>query len=131
MNLTLLIVIFFDTFHAGRNFTHSLEVKPMPLLVGGAIATVLGLLGLIVWWQAFVIILKGALPIMLLLGGGLAMYVGYDDIQDQLREDKKKQDEKLDKAREEIEQIRAKAELYREELERLKDGSLKSRENNS
>ncbi|MFA5182125.1 MAG: hypothetical protein WC405_12450 [Syntrophales bacterium] len=103
----------------------------MPLLVGGAIATVLGLLGLIVWWQPFVIILKGALPIMMLLGGGLAMYVGYDDIQDQLREDKKKQDEKLDKAREEIEQIRAKAELYREELERLKDGSLKARENNS
>ena len=103
----------------------------MPLLVGGAIAPVLGLLGLIVWWQAFVIILKGALPIMLLLGGGLAMYVGYDDIQDQLREDKKKQDEKIDKAREEIEQIRAKAELYREELERLKDGSLKSRENNT
>ena len=103
----------------------------MPLLVGGAIATVLGLLGLIVWWQAFAIVLKGALPIMLLLGGGLAVYVGYDDIQDQLREDKKKQDEKLDKAREEIEQIRAKAELYREELERLKDESLKSGENNS
>ena len=102
----------------------------MPLLVGGAVATILGLLGLIAWRHDFIIILKGALPIMLLLGGGLAMYVGYDDIQDQLREDKKKQDDKLDKAREEIEQIRAKAELYREELERLKDGSIKSKENN-
>ncbi len=102
----------------------------MPLLVGGAIAVVLGLIGLVYWRNDFAIIIKGALPILMLLGGGLAMYVGYDDIQEKLREERKRQDDKLEKAQEEIEQIRAKAELYREELERLKAESLKSKENN-
>ncbi len=102
----------------------------MPLLVGGAIAVVLGLIGLVVWWQAFAVIIKGALPIMMLLGGGLAIYVGYDDIQEKLREERKRQDDKLEKAQEEIEQIRARAELYREELEKLRTETLKTKENN-
>ena len=102
----------------------------MPLLVGGAVAAILGLIGLVVWWHPFAIIVKGALPILMILGGGLAMYVGYDDIQERIREEKKRQDDKLEKAQEEIEQIRAKAELYREELERLRVETLKSKENN-
>ncbi|MDI9570852.1 MAG: hypothetical protein QM278_09030 [Pseudomonadota bacterium] len=102
----------------------------MPLLVGGVIAAILGLVGLVVWWHAFAAIVKGALPILMILGGGLAMYVGYDDIQEKIREERKRQDDKLERAQEEIEQIRAKAELYREELERLREETLKSKENN-
>ena len=102
----------------------------MPLLVGGAVAAILGLIGLVVWWNSFAVIVKGALPILMILGGGLAMYVGYDDIQERIREEKKRQDDKLEKAQEEIDQIRAKAELYREELERLRVETLKSKENN-
>lgn len=99
----------------------------MPLLLGGAIATVLGIIGLVVWWESLAIVLKGTVPILLLMGGVLAVYVGYDDFQEKLREEKRKQDDKLEKAREEIEVIRAQAELYREELERLKEVQ-KSRE---
>ena len=102
----------------------------MPLLVGGVVAAILGLIGLIVWWSAFAQVIKGALPILMILGGGLAVYVGYDDIQEKIREERKRQDDKLEKAQEEIEQIRAKAELYREELERLRIEALKSKENN-
>ncbi|HOM07008.1 MAG TPA: hypothetical protein PK836_05295 [Syntrophales bacterium] len=65
-------------------------------------------------------ILKGALPILLILGGILAVYVGYDDMQEKLREERQRQEEKLEKAREEIEAMRAKAEQYKEELERLR-----------
>ncbi len=93
----------------------------MPLLVGGAIAFVLGLIGLIEWRSELLVMIKGTLPALLLMGGVLALYVGYDDFQDKAREEKRKQDEKLEKAREEIEVIRAKAELYKEELERLKE----------
>jgi hypothetical protein len=92
----------------------------MSLLIAGAISAVLGLIGLTVWWKDFLILLKGALPLALLLGGILAVYVGYDDIQDRMREEQRQQDAKLDKAREEIELVRAKAEQYREELERIK-----------
>jgi len=93
----------------------------MSLLVAGAISSVLGLIGLIAWWKDFLVILMGAVPLAMLLGGILAIYVGFDDIQDKLREERQRQEAKLDKAREEIEIVRAKAEQYKEELERLKE----------
>jgi hypothetical protein len=93
----------------------------MSLLIAGAVSAVLGLVGLIAWWDEFRIILKGAAPLAMVLGGILAVYVGYDDVQDKMREDQLRQDAKLDKAREEIEIVRAKAEQYKEELERLKE----------
>jgi len=94
-------------------------------MLGGAVAAVLGLVGLIGWHEAFFILLKGGLPIALLLGGILAVYVGFDDLQDKIREEKRRQEEKLDQAREEIEMVKARAELYREELEKLKEGNQK------
>ncbi len=95
------------------------------LMLGGAVAAVLGLVGLIGWHEAFFILLKGGLPIALLLGGILAIYVGFDDLQEKIREEKRRQEEKLDQAREEIEIVKARAELYREELEKLKEGNQK------
>ena len=97
----------------------------MTLLMGGAIAAILGLVGLIVWIKDFLILLKGGLPVLLLLGGILAAYIGFDEIQSKLREEREKQEEELTKAREEIEMIKAKAEQYREELERLKEAREK------
>jgi hypothetical protein len=49
----------------------------MKTLVGGAAAAVLGLIGLVVWWSPFLTLLAGAIPLMLLLGGGLAIYLGF------------------------------------------------------
>ena len=93
----------------------------MSLLTGGVIAAVIGLISLIFWWGNFVNLLQGALPIFLLLGGGLAIYVGFDEIQDKIREERQRQDEELEKAREEIESAKAEACHYREELDKLKD----------
>ena len=95
------------------------------LIIGGAIAAILGLIGLIGWYEAFFILLKGGIPIAMLLGGVLAIYVGYDDLQEKIREERHRHEEKLDKAREEIEIVKAKAELYREELEKLKESNQK------
>jgi len=94
----------------------------MSLLTGGVIASVIGLISLIFWWADFLTIIRGALPIFLLLGGALAMYVGFDEIQDKIREERQRQDEELEKAREEIESAKAEADRYREELDKLKDG---------
>jgi len=54
----------------------------MKTLIGGAVAAVLGLIGLSVWFGAFLQLLAGAVPIMLLLGGGLALYLGFDELKD-------------------------------------------------
>jgi uncharacterized protein (DUF3084 family) len=94
----------------------------MSLLTGGAIAAVIGLISLIFWWADFLAIIRGALPIFLLLGGALAIYVGFDEIQDKIRDERQRQDEELEKAREEIESAKAEADRYREELDKLKNG---------
>jgi predicted ribosome quality control (RQC) complex YloA/Tae2 family protein len=93
----------------------------MSLLIGGVIAAVLGLVSLIFWWVDFMTIIKGAFPISLLLGGALAVYVGIDEIQDKIREERLRNDEKLEKAHEEIEAAKAQAEKYKEELNKLKE----------
>ncbi|KAF0154870.1 MAG: hypothetical protein FD159_2413 [Syntrophaceae bacterium] len=93
----------------------------MSLLTGGVIAAVFGLISLIFWFNDFLVILRGALPIFLFFGGALAVYVGFDEIQDRIREERQRQDEDLEKAREEIESAKAEALHYREELDKLKD----------
>ncbi len=69
----------------------------MSLLIGGIVSVILGVIGFSFWWNDFIIILKGGIPIMLILGGILAVYVGLDAMQDKMREERQKQDEKLDK----------------------------------
>ncbi len=54
----------------------------MKTLIGGAIAAVLGIIGVSIWWKPFLQLLAGAIPIMLLLGGGLALYLGFDEVKD-------------------------------------------------
>ncbi|MDD5476013.1 MAG: hypothetical protein PHU03_05820 [Syntrophales bacterium] len=114
----------------------------MQVLIGGIVAAVVGFLGVIVWWKQFLILLAGGIPIALLLGGALAIYVGYDEVRDQMREKKeakdqteelektkqelekaKAQTEELEKAKQELEKARAAAEKYKEELEKAKGGS--------
>lgn len=93
----------------------------MPLLMGGVIASVFGLISLIFWFEDFLIILRGALPLFLFLGGALAVYVGFDDMQDKIREERHQHNEALEKAKEEIESARAETERYREALDKLKE----------
>ena len=53
----------------------------MKILVGGIIALVIGVIGLVFWWDAFLRVLTGIVPIILVLGGALAVYLGIEDIK--------------------------------------------------
>lgn len=103
----------------------------MTLLIGGAISAVLGLMGLVFWGTEFLIILKGGLPVALLLSGILAVYVGFEDVKDKLGEERQKQEDRLERAREEIEEVKAKADRYREEIDRLKKEVDKAEKNSA
>ena len=90
----------------------------MKTLIGGAIAAALGLIGVVVWWQDFLTVLAGTIPIMLLLGGALAIYLGFDE----LKETWKKEDEDEgspigDDAGAEAENV----EKYKQEINELKE----------
>lgn len=51
-------------------------------LVGGLIALILGIIGIIVWWGYFLKALMAGVPVVLLLGGALATYLGIEEIKD-------------------------------------------------
>jgi len=59
----------------------------MKTLIGGAVAALLGIIGIAVWFGAFLQLLAGALPPILLLGGGLALYLGFDELKDTWKKD--------------------------------------------
>jgi len=92
----------------------------MSLLIGGIISAIFGLIGLIFFWSDFMTIFKGSLPVFLLLGGALAVYVGLDEMQEKSKEERQRQEEKLEKAQKEAELARAEAEQYKDELNKLK-----------
>jgi hypothetical protein len=83
----------------------------MKTLIGGAIAGVLGIIGLSVWFKEFLQILAGAIPAMLLLGGGLAIYLGFDELKDNWKKedvpvDSPIQTEEFEKYKKEIDELK-------------------------
>jgi len=80
----------------------------MTALAGGLGALILGIIGIIAWWSEFIELLMGSIPLMLVLGGALAAYLGYEEIKDKkaAREFEPEKDVKAD-LQKEVEQLRA------------------------
>jgi hypothetical protein len=53
----------------------------MKILIGGVVALIIGFVGLAFWWFEFLRVLKGIVPIIFVLGGALAIYLGIEDIK--------------------------------------------------
>lgn len=60
-------------------------------IIVGVITVILGLKGLIGWRSDLLIVLKGSLPAIFILGGAIAVIAGFSEIRDEIsskREDK-------------------------------------------
>ena len=57
----------------------------MAALAGGVVGLVLGIIGIICWWGQFITLLMGGIPIVFILGGALAAYLGFEEIKDKQR----------------------------------------------
>ena len=90
----------------------------MKTLIGGAAAAVLGIIGLTVWWPAFLQLLAGAIPITLLLGGALAIYLGFDELKDSWKKDEPAVDSTFGSG--DADQYRQEIEELKKEIENLK-----------
>ena len=84
----------------------------MKTLIGGAIAAILGCVGIIAWFPQFLTVVAGTIPIMLLLGGALAIYLGVDELKDTWSEQ-----ENAETGAETSEEV----EKYKQEISELKD----------
>ena len=80
-------------------------------LIGGVVAVVLGIVGLVNWWSLFVKGLMAAVPILLVLGGIVAVSSGVSDMKDRIAEKKEKAKEEV--ALKGVSQSEAKATLFR------------------
>ena len=54
----------------------------MVTLLGGIIALVVGIIFLIFWFGEFIHVIQGTLPVLFILGGVLAAYLGAEEIKD-------------------------------------------------
>jgi len=84
----------------------------MMALVGGLIALILGIIGIIVWWGYFLKALMAGVPVMLILGGALATYLGVEEIKD------KKTSENFDTGKDDL---KREVDTLKEEIKGLKE----------
>jgi phosphate/sulfate permease len=90
----------------------------MKTLIGGAVGAVLGLIGMSIWWKPFLQLLAGAIPVMLLLGGGLALYLGFDELKDSWKKEDKTVDTSV--STDETEEYKKEIDELKKEIETLK-----------
>ena len=84
----------------------------MKTLIGGAIAALLGLIGIVAWFPQFLTVIAGTIPVMLLLGGALAIYLGVDELKDTWKQEEGTEtDDATD----------GDVEKYKQEISELKD----------
>ena len=69
----------------------------MGALIGGIVAVLLGIWGLCAWWVLFLKGLQAAVPVLLLLGGVIAIAAGVSDIKDRMEEKKEKEKQEQEK----------------------------------
>ena len=95
----------------------------MKTLIGGAIAAALGLIGLVIWWEKFLIVLAGIVSAMLLLGGALAIYIGFDELRDTRKSDEaaepSSEGSEGEGVGEEVEQYKKETDDVKEDIETL------------
>jgi hypothetical protein len=84
----------------------------MMALAGGLVALVLGIIGIVVWWGYFLKALMAGIPVMLILGGALATYLGFEEMKD------KKAAESFDTGKDDI---KREVDTLKQELNELKD----------
>ena len=89
----------------------------MKVFVGGCAAAFLGFLGIIIWYDAVFRFIGGAIPLVLLLGGLMAAYLGYDEVKEKFPFPKNK--ETNEPAGSDT-KLKEEAEKYKQEVERLK-----------
>lgn len=93
----------------------------MTALIGGLVAVALGLIGLGLWWQQFLSLLAGGIPLLLLLGGALAVYLGFEEAKDKFFKKSETPVYEPPKISEtDVEKYKAEVERLKSEIEELK-----------
>jgi len=78
----------------------------MAALVGGVVSLVLGIIGIIIFWGYFVKVLAAGIPVLLLLGGALATYLGIEEWKDKRNAEKFEEEPDAGELKKEVEDLK-------------------------
>jgi len=99
----------------------------MTALIGGLVAVALGLISLGFFWRDFLSLLAGTIPLLLLLGGALAVYLGYEEAKDKLFKKPEPQSYEPPKVSEvEVEKYKGEVDRLKSEIAEMKGKKKKS-----
>lgn len=90
----------------------------MKVFVGGVAAAFLGFLLVIMLHNEVFMVIGGAIPLILLLGGLMAAYLGYDEVKEKLPFPKNRETQEPSASSDA--KLKEEAERYKQEVERLK-----------
>jgi len=97
------------------DITRKVRRKKMAALVGGIVALILGIIGIIVWWGFFIKALAAGIPILLILGGALATYLGIEEWKDKRSEEKLEEEPDTSELKEEVKSLKKEVEELKKE----------------
>jgi threonine/homoserine/homoserine lactone efflux protein len=87
----------------------------MAALFGGVVALILGIIGIIIFWAYFVKALAAGIPVLLILGGALATYLGIEEWKDKRSEKKLEQEPEASELKEEVQSLKKEVEDLKKE----------------
>jgi hypothetical protein len=78
----------------------------MAALVGGVVSLVLGIIGIIIFWGYFLKALAAGIPVLLILGGALATYLGIEEWKDKRSAEKFEEEPDAGELKKEVEDLK-------------------------
>ena len=103
-----------------REKTSSIQVEigkegNMAALFGGIVALILGIIGIILFWGYFIKALAAGIPVLLILGGALATYLGIEEWKDKRSEKKIEEEPETSELKEEVQSLKKEVEDLKKE----------------
>jgi hypothetical protein len=109
------IIFLNDTFYCGKKSNEVIVLiynkrkdkeGKMAALVGGVVSLVLGIIGIIIFWGYFVKALAAGIPVLLILGGALATYLGIEEWKDKRNAEKFEEEPDAGELKKEVEDLK-------------------------
>jgi hypothetical protein len=87
----------------------------MAALFGGLAALILGIIGIIIFWGYFIKLLAAGIPVLLIIGGALATYLGIEELKDRKSAEKFEEKPDTTELKDEVQSLKKEVEDLKKE----------------
>jgi len=111
----IIFLVLKETKSFSETIKEECEEVDMAALLGGLVALILGIIGIVIWWGFFIKALAAGIPALLILGGALATYLGIEELKDKRRADKFEEKPNTSELKEEVASLKKEVEDLKKE----------------